>query len=39
MTDATLLYLAYRSDMKLVTFDRPVVTLCPWPDHVEHLIP
>ena len=35
--DATLLYLAHVHDMKLVTFDRPIAALCPWPVHLDVL--
>ncbi len=37
--DATLLYLARVHGMKLVTFDRPIATLCPWSEHLELLTP
>jgi len=39
VADATLLYLARRSGMKLVTFDQPVAAICPWPEHLELLTP
>jgi hypothetical protein len=37
--DATLLYLARLGGLKLVTFDRPVAAVCPWPEHLELLTP
>ena len=37
--DATLLYLARVLGMKLITFDRPIATMCPWPEHLELLTP
>jgi hypothetical protein len=37
VTDATLLHLARVSGLKLVTFDRPVAAVCPWPEHLELL--
>ena len=37
--DATLLYLARVHGMKLITFDRPIAAMCPWPEHLELLIP
>jgi len=39
VSDATLLYLARVGGLKLVTFDRPVAAVCPWPEHLELLIP
>ncbi len=39
VSDATLLYLARVNGLKLVTFDRPVAAMCPWPDHLELLTP
>ena len=39
ISDATLLYIARCNGMKLVTFDRPVAAICPWPDHLELLTP
>jgi toxin-antitoxin system PIN domain toxin len=39
VSDATLLYLARVSGLKLVTFDQPVATICPWPEHLELLVP
>ena len=35
VSDATLLHLARAGGLKLVTFDRPVAAMCPWPDHLE----
>jgi toxin-antitoxin system PIN domain toxin len=37
VSDATLLYLARANGLKLVTFDRPVAAVCPWPEHLEFL--
>ena len=37
--DATLLYLARVHDLKLITFDRPIAAICPWPEHLELLTP
>lgn len=37
--DATLLHLARVHDMKLITFDRPIAAVCPWPEHLELLTP
>ena len=37
--DATLLYLARVHGMKLITFDRPIAAICPWPEHLELLTP
>lgn len=37
MTDATLLFFARVSDVKLVTFDQSVAALSPWPDRIEIL--
>jgi toxin-antitoxin system PIN domain toxin len=39
VSDATLLYLARVGGLKLVTFDRPVAAVCPWPEHLELLTP
>jgi len=39
VSDATLLYLARVHGMKLITFDRPIAAVCPWPDHLELLTP
>jgi uncharacterized protein len=39
VSDATLLYLARVHGLKLVTFDRPVAAVCPWPEHLELLVP
>jgi uncharacterized protein len=37
MTDATLLFLARASGLKLVTFDQSVLAVCPWPENIEIL--
>jgi toxin-antitoxin system PIN domain toxin len=37
MTDATLLLLAQSHSLRLVTFDRSMASLSPWPDTVEVL--
>lgn len=37
--DATLRYLAHVHGMKLITFDRAIEAICPWPDHLELLTP
>ena len=37
--DATLLYLARVHEMKLVTFDQAINSICPWPEHLELLVP
>ena len=37
--DATLLYLARVHEMKLVTFDQAISSICPWPEHLELLVP
>ena len=37
--DATLLYLARVHGMKLITFDRPIAAICPWPEYLELLTP
>jgi predicted nucleic acid-binding protein len=34
VSDATLLHLARVGGLKLVTFDRPVAAVCPWPQHL-----
>jgi toxin-antitoxin system PIN domain toxin len=39
VSDATLLHLARVGGLTLVTFDRPVAAVCPWPDHLELLTP
>jgi uncharacterized protein len=39
VSDATLLHLARLGGLKLVTFDRPVAAVCPWPEHLELLRP
>jgi hypothetical protein len=39
VSDATLLHLAHVGGLKLVTFDRPVAAMCPWPEHLELLTP
>jgi toxin-antitoxin system PIN domain toxin len=39
VSDATLLHLARVNGLKLVTFDRPVAAVCPWPEHLELLTP
>jgi len=39
VSDATLLHLARIGGLKLVTFDRPVAAVCPWPEHLELLTP
>ena len=39
VSDATLLHLAHVSGLKLVTFDRSVAAVCPWPEHLELLTP
>jgi hypothetical protein len=36
---AMLLYRAHILDMKRITFDRLIATMCPWPEHVELLTP
>jgi hypothetical protein len=35
--DATVLYLARVNGLRLVTFDRAVAAVCPWPEHLELL--
>ena len=37
VTDATLLHLARTHGAKLVTFDKPVAAICPWPENLELL--
>lgn len=39
VTDATLLHMARMHDAKLVTFDKPVVDICPWNESIETLTP
>jgi toxin-antitoxin system PIN domain toxin len=39
VSDATLLHLAGLGGLKLVTFDRPVAAVYPWPEHREVLTP
>jgi toxin-antitoxin system PIN domain toxin len=39
VSDATLLHLARVGGLKLVTLDRPVAAVCPWPEHLELLTP
>ena len=39
VSDATLLHLARLGGLKLVTFDRPVAAVCPWPEYLELLTP
>ena len=39
VSDATLLHLARLGELKLVTFERPVAAVCPWPEHLELLTP
>lgn len=34
VTDAVLLHTARAHGMKLVTFDKPLRTICPWPDNL-----
>jgi hypothetical protein len=38
-SDTTPLYLARVGGLRLVTCDRPVAAVCPWPEHLELLIP
>jgi uncharacterized protein len=37
VSDATLLHIARTHGAKLVTFDRPVATMCPWSENLETL--
>jgi predicted nucleic acid-binding protein len=37
--DATLLHVARFHGLKLVTFDRPIVSVCPWSENLEILTP
>jgi uncharacterized protein len=39
VTDATLLHLARAFGAKLVTFDGPIATICPWLENIETLTP
>jgi uncharacterized protein len=39
VSDATLLYLARLGGLKLITFDRPIATICPWNENLELLTP
>jgi uncharacterized protein len=39
VSDAALLHLARVGGLKLVTFDRPVAAVCPWPEHLALLLP
>jgi uncharacterized protein len=38
VSDATLLHLVRVGGPKLVTFDRPIAAVCPWPEHLELLV-
>jgi toxin-antitoxin system PIN domain toxin len=39
ITDATLLAIAKSENLKLVTFDQALVSICPWPAHPQTLPP
>lgn len=39
VADATLLHVARAHNLKLITFDKPLATLCPWSENLEILKP